>query len=172
MKSANVLWSYLPNHVILTLFLAMSQEPLWVHCYHLCPRLLILRCNLAKCPLKWKLLSYALSIIKKPSLDHTRFSNYRPVSNLTFISKEIEKSVANQLIFYFNKNIWTRHFSQPTNGITAQRRLSFTCVTTSLQLLNGNFITSRPLCCFRSGWPRYSPFSPTRTLWSYRQTAL
>ena len=44
-------------------------------------------------------------MIKKPSLDHTRFSNYRPVSNLTFISKEIEKSVANQLIFYFNKNI-------------------------------------------------------------------
>lgn len=43
-------------------------------------------------------------ILKKPSLDHTQFSNYRPVSNLTFISKAIEKSVANQLISYINNN--------------------------------------------------------------------
>ena len=43
-------------------------------------------------------------LLKKPSLDHTQFSNYRPVSNLTFISKAIEKFVANQLIAYINKN--------------------------------------------------------------------
>ena len=42
-------------------------------------------------------------LLKKPSLDHTQFSNYRPISNLTFISKAIEKSVANQLITYINK---------------------------------------------------------------------
>ena len=43
-------------------------------------------------------------LLKKPSMDHTQFSNYRPISNLTFISKAIEKSVANQLITYINKN--------------------------------------------------------------------
>ena len=43
-------------------------------------------------------------LLKKPSLDHTQFSNYSPISNLTFISKAIEKSVANQLITYINKN--------------------------------------------------------------------
>ena len=43
-------------------------------------------------------------LLKKPSLDPTQFSNYRPVSNLTFISKAIEKFVANQLIAYINKN--------------------------------------------------------------------
>ena len=43
-------------------------------------------------------------LLKKPSLDHTQFSNYRPVSNLTFLSKAIEKLVANQLISYINKN--------------------------------------------------------------------
>ena len=43
-------------------------------------------------------------LLKKPSLDHTQFSNYRPVSNLTFLSKAIEKLVANQLIFYVNNN--------------------------------------------------------------------
>ena len=37
-------------------------------------------------------------------MDHTQFSNYRPVSNLTFISKAIERSVGNQLISYINKN--------------------------------------------------------------------
>lgn len=43
-------------------------------------------------------------LLKKPSLDHTQFSNYRPVSNLTFLSKAIEKLVANQLISYVNNN--------------------------------------------------------------------
>ena len=43
-------------------------------------------------------------LLKKPSLDHTQFSNYSPFSNLTFISKAIERSVGNQLISYFNKN--------------------------------------------------------------------
>ena len=43
-------------------------------------------------------------LLKKPSLDPTQFSNYRPVSNLTFISKAIEKFVANQLIACINKN--------------------------------------------------------------------
>ena len=41
-------------------------------------------------------------LLKKPSLDHTQFSNYRPVSNLSFISKAIKKMVANQLISYIN----------------------------------------------------------------------
>lgn len=43
-------------------------------------------------------------LLKKPSLDHTQFSNYRPVSNLSFISKAIEKYVAKQLFSYINKN--------------------------------------------------------------------
>ena len=34
---------------------------------------------------------------KKPSLDKNSLKNYRPVSNLSFISKLIEKVVANQL---------------------------------------------------------------------------
>ena len=42
-------------------------------------------------------------LLKKSSLDHTQFSNYRPVSNLSFISKAIEKLVANQLISYINE---------------------------------------------------------------------
>uniref|UniRef100_A0AAR2K8P7 Reverse transcriptase domain-containing protein n=1 Tax=Pygocentrus nattereri TaxID=42514 RepID=A0AAR2K8P7_PYGNA len=43
-------------------------------------------------------------LIKKPNLDVTVLSNYRPVSNLPFISKILEKAVAQQLSSYLHKN--------------------------------------------------------------------
>ena len=43
-------------------------------------------------------------IIKKPSLDCNEFSNYRPVSNINFISKILEKVVAGQLKHYLTEN--------------------------------------------------------------------
>ena len=36
-------------------------------------------------------------VVKKPGLDPEEPQNYRPISNLTFISKVIERIVANQL---------------------------------------------------------------------------
>ena len=42
-------------------------------------------------------------LLKKPSLDRNLLKNYRPVANLSFISKLIEKAVANQLTSYINK---------------------------------------------------------------------
>ena len=41
--------------------------------------------------------SIVTPLLKKPSLDPELLKNYRPVSNLTFISKTIERAVANQL---------------------------------------------------------------------------
>lgn len=43
-------------------------------------------------------------LLKKPSLDLNDLKNYRPVSNLTFLSKLIEKAILNQLIPHFNSN--------------------------------------------------------------------
>ena len=43
-------------------------------------------------------------LLKKPSLDANHFKNYRPISNLRFISKTIEKCVAEQLIQYLDIN--------------------------------------------------------------------
>ena len=37
-------------------------------------------------------------LFKKPSLDYQLFKNFRPISNLTFLSKVIEKVVALQLV--------------------------------------------------------------------------
>uniref|UniRef100_A0A3B1JTA7 Reverse transcriptase domain-containing protein n=1 Tax=Astyanax mexicanus TaxID=7994 RepID=A0A3B1JTA7_ASTMX len=43
-------------------------------------------------------------LIKKPNLDPTVLSNYRPISNLPFISKILEKAVAQQLCSYLQRN--------------------------------------------------------------------
>ena len=43
-------------------------------------------------------------LLKKPSLDSNDFKNYRPISNLRFISKTIEKCVAKQLIQHLDIN--------------------------------------------------------------------
>ena len=42
-------------------------------------------------------MAHVTPLHKKPSLDRNSLKNYRPVSNLSFISKLIEKVVANQL---------------------------------------------------------------------------
>ena len=43
-------------------------------------------------------------LLKKTNLNHTEFKNYRPVSNLSFLSKVIEKAIALQLISYLKDN--------------------------------------------------------------------
>ena len=48
-------------------------------------------------------IAYVTPLLKKPSLDRNLLKNYRPVSNLSFISKLIEKAGANQLNSYINK---------------------------------------------------------------------
>lgn len=54
-------------------------------------------------PSEWK---HALvtPILKKPSLDPLTLKNYRPVSNLPFISKVVERVVSSQLASYLHKN--------------------------------------------------------------------
>ncbi|XP_072018281.1 uncharacterized protein [Amphiura filiformis] len=46
----------------------------------------------------------SLQYLKKPSLDSNEFSNYRPVSNISFMSKIIEKVASNQLKEYLCQN--------------------------------------------------------------------
>jgi len=43
-------------------------------------------------------------LLKKPSLDKNDLKNYRPVSNLTYLSKLIERAILNQLSPHLNKN--------------------------------------------------------------------
>ena len=48
--------------------------------------------------------AYICPLIKKPDLDRTDVKNYRPISNLTVLSKLSEKLVARQLIDYLSDN--------------------------------------------------------------------
>ena len=43
-------------------------------------------------------------LLKKPSLDHNNLKNYRPVSNLSFVSKLTEKIILSQLFGHLTKN--------------------------------------------------------------------
>ncbi len=49
-------------------------------------------------------------LLKKRNLDNTTLSNYRPISNLPFIGKIIEKVVFNQLNNYLNSNGFLDNF--------------------------------------------------------------
>ena len=53
-------------------------------------------------PDKWKE-ALVTPLLKKPGLDLI-FKNYRPVSNLCFISKLTEKAVVNQLMYHMEMN--------------------------------------------------------------------
>ena len=45
-----------------------------------------------------------MPLLKKPSLDQNDLKNYQPVSNLSFMSKLLEKVVASQLMFHLNRH--------------------------------------------------------------------
>jgi len=48
--------------------------------------------------------AYICPLIKKPDLNPAEVKNYRPISNLTVLSKLLEKLVARQLIDYLSDN--------------------------------------------------------------------
>ena len=48
--------------------------------------------------------SIFITLIKKPGLDSEVLKNYRPVSNLSFLSKIIEKVISTQLVTYIGDN--------------------------------------------------------------------
>jgi len=43
-------------------------------------------------------------VLKKASLDKLDLKNYRPIANLTFVSKVVEKVACEQLTEYLNDN--------------------------------------------------------------------
>ena len=54
-------------------------------------------------PLDFKT-SFVIPLLKKPSLDRNSLKNYRPVSNLSFVSKVLERIVFNQIVGHLQEN--------------------------------------------------------------------
>ncbi len=69
--------------------------------------------------------------MKKPQLDPSELANYRPISNLPFMSKIFEKVVSAQLCSFLQKKISVKNFSQVSGPAIAQKlhllRLQITC---------------------------------------------
>ena len=60
-------------------------------------------------------------LLKKPNLDPENIKNYLPISNLPFLSKILEKAVAQQLTAFL-KTMYTKCFSLVLDPIIALRR--------------------------------------------------
>ena len=61
-------------------------------------------------------------LLKKPTLDSGVLANYRPISNLPFLSKILEKAVSNQLCDFLHNNSLFEDFQSGFRGIIAQRQ--------------------------------------------------
>ena len=68
-------------------------------------------------------------LLKKTSLPEYQLKNDRPVSNLSFISKILEKTVANRLQ---KITIYLIHYNRPTGNIIVQNRLYWKYIMISL----------------------------------------
>jgi len=69
--------------------------------------------------------------IKKPKLDPCELVNYRPISNLPFRKKHLEKIVSAQLCFFLQQMISMKNYSQDLGPAIAQKlhllKLQMTC---------------------------------------------
>ena len=64
-------------------------------------------------------------LIKKPSLDPNCLKNYRPVSNLSFLSKLLERVILKQLLKHIEQANLNENISQLINCSTPPKALSF-----------------------------------------------
>ncbi len=74
-------------------------------------------------------------LLKKPSLDPDNLANYRPISNLPFLSKVLEKTVATQLLDHLTHNslfeIFQSGFHSAHSTVTALLRVTNDLMMTS-----------------------------------------
>ena len=86
-----------------------------------------------------------IPLIKKPGLDSEVLKNYRPVSNLSFLSKIIEKVISTQLVTYIVDNGLTDDFQSAykcvhSTGTALLRVYNDIVVTIGNGNGNGNFL--------------------------------
>ena len=90
-------------------------------------------------------------LLKKPSLDHQQYKNFRPISNLPFISKVIEKVVAISNSPTTLLTITLVKSSSLLIALTTVRKLPLLEYTTTLlfQLITEDLLS---WCCWISQW--------------------
>ena len=71
--------------------------------------------------------AFLTPLIKKIILDAEILKNYRPVSNLSFLSKLIERIVCVQLVNHLDKNGYIKYSSQLTDSCAVRKQHYFVC---------------------------------------------
>ena len=87
--------------------------------------------------------SIVIPLIKKPGLDSEVLKNYRPVSNLSFLSKIIEKVISTQLVTYIVDNGLTDDFQSAYKcGHSTETALLrvYNDIVVTIGKGNGNFL--------------------------------
>ena len=70
-----------------------------------------------------------LPLLKEDGLDKDQLKNYRPVSNLPFLSKLLERVIQRQLQRFWVLTAWCRYTSRQTGVIIARTRCCWRCST-------------------------------------------
>ena len=91
-------------------------------------------------------------LLKKPRLDYQEFKNFRPISNLTFLSKVIEKVVGLQLVDYIDNNglcevfqsAYRAHHSTETGLLRVYNDIAMSIDNQKSVVL----VLLEPVCCF------------------------
>jgi len=65
--------------------------------------------------------AHVAPLLKKPTLCKENMKNFRPVSNLSFISKLLEKVIASKINFHMNRTNTSNSYQSVTGNPTPQR---------------------------------------------------
>ena len=94
-------------------------------------------------------------VLKKATLDPYDLSNYRPISNLTFLSKLLERATHEQIVGYLDQS-----YNLPTGNIDLLKQLQSRWLLWRLRSGRCELChpsrPSRPQCCVWHGWPSHS----------------
>ena len=104
--------------------------------------------------------AYIRSVLKKTTLDKNELTNYRPVSNLSFISKILEKVVASRLLSHMESNSMSDNLQSEYKKFhsteSALLKVEKRCFTQYGEGRSDSTHPPWPICCFWQNWPPHA----------------
>ena len=107
-------------------------------------------------------------LLKKPSLDKNLLKNYRPISNLPFLSKILEKVVLHKLLSHLQENNLSNPFQSAYRAGCSTETILLCIVNDILSTLDNDNISVLLLLDHSAAfdtWPPNSPLPPELCFW-------
>ena len=96
-----------------------------------------------------------MSPLKKQSLSKDDMKNYKPVSNLNFVSKIIEKFIANQICSHLERNDISNQYHRKFHSTeTAPLKVENDIILNMDEVKGHCTYSVRSVCCFRHSGPQ------------------